>query len=311
MKTMYLSLIVILVLSFLLMPLLSFNSSDAVSPVFSADVTLDKDSFLIFLNETSEIKEISANDYIFSVIAANCPAEYHKEALKAEAVAAYTFALYKKQEASGKFDLNDIDQGYITEEALKEKWGDSYDETYKKFQEAVKEVKGQKILYNNSLAYTIRHDISSGKTEKAEGVLGKDYPYLTTVESVGDLLASDYLYEITVSVEEFKKTLQSLSISVGNDPSKYIEGVLKSEVGSVINYKICGKELSGEELKNIFSLPSLCFDISFSENVFKITSKGKGNGVGLSRWGANYMAMQGSSYEEILSWYYPSCTMTK
>ena len=315
MKTLYVALVTILLFSMLLMPLLSAQepvSAETGMSLNDAGNASPKDGFLVYLSDKKATYRISADDYVFGVVAACCPADYNTEALKAEAVAAYSLAAYmQNQRGTKQFDLNDTDQGYIYGDALKTKWGDKYEEYKKKVEEAVAAVKGYIITYENKPAYTVRHNISGGNTEKASTVLGQDYPYLTSVESVGDLLAPDYLSEVTLEAAKFKEICTSLECTMTDDPSKYIEGSLKSDVGTVLNYKICGKELTGVQLKNAFQLRSTNFELKYADGKFTFTVKGDGDGVGMSRWGANYMAMQGSSYAEILSWYYPGCTMTK
>lgn len=157
------------------------------------------------------LTEISADDYIFGVVAAEMPALYETEALKAQAVAAYTFACVKKAENAGKsYDLTSdpaVDQSFITREKAKEKWGDKADEYSAKIENAVKSVKDYMITCGGTPILAVYHAISSGKTEDCKEVWGKDIPYLKPVSSEGDKLAPSYLSSAEFTAEVLKQKL--------------------------------------------------------------------------------------------------------
>lgn len=318
MKQGYFIILTVLTLSFLLMPLLAVeDKSSALSetPTSASKEEENKEEqekhniIKLYISETGKTEEIGAEDYIMGVVAAEMPAEYHEEALKAQAVAAYTYLCRKQGENSDKeYEITDdstIDQGYISKEKRYERWGDNAETYENKISAAVKAVSGKILTYEGKPILAAYHAISPGKTESAMNVWNVDLPYLKPVSSVGDLLVDGFLSEAVISVEDFKKAITELGASPENEPSSYIGEATKSESGTVLKINICGKEISGTELRNKLGLRSAAFDMSFSaEKGFVFTVKGYGHGVGMSQTGANYLAKQGKNYEDILKFYY-------
>ncbi len=261
-----------------------------------------------------EVKKIAANDYIFGVVAAEMPAMYEKEALKAQAVAAYTFACYRKAVREGEeYDLTadpETDQCYITREAAKEKWGEAYEEYASKIGECIEEVLGTLVTYNGETALTVYHAISPGVTVDCKDVWGSELPYLASVESMGDKLSDGYLSEAVFTAEELSEALKSIA-SPSGEPQNYFTNITTAESGRVTSIDYCGKSVGGGELAKVLSLRSANFSVEYKEGVFVFSIKGYGHGVGMSQNGANYMAKQGSDYEEILLHYYSGTTLEK
>ena len=188
----------------LLFPLIPGKSASAVA--VGAQVTQPKGEEVTFRfkdKNTGEISVISARDYLLGVVSAEMPASYHIEALKAQTVAAYTFALNRKNENKKEdYDItgdSSLDQAYINEAKRKEKWGESEKEYTDKILSAIDSVLGQTVTFNGKIALTLYTAISGGKTESAKNMWGKEYPYLVAVESVGDLLSPNYLSSATFS----------------------------------------------------------------------------------------------------------------
>ena len=260
------------------------------------------DCFRIFNTETKEINTISALNYIFGVVASEMPSLYEEEALKAQAVASYTYACYKRIENKDKdYDLTDdfsLDQCYATEENLKEKWGDSFEEYSKKIKSVVNEVAGKIPTYNDEPILAVYHALSGGYTYSAKDVWGKDIEYLKGAVSESDTLEENYITVKEFSEKEIKKCFEY---------KKGEEVFGKSESNSkglVINIAVYGKEISGNEVRSKLGLPSANFTVSEKQGKYVFTCKGYGHGVGMSQKGANSMAKQGFTYEEILLHYY-------
>ena len=156
-----------------------------------------KEDVIVRLKDVDNSKVININleEYVIGVVAAEMPASFHEEALKAQAVAARTYAYYKIIHNDKNYDLvTDIsDQGYITKEEMQKKWNSDYNMYYKKIKKAVKETEKEIITYNNKPILSVYTAISAGKTESSENVWGKHYDYLVPTESVGDMLCNDYL----------------------------------------------------------------------------------------------------------------------
>lgn len=313
MKNLYLSLALIIALSLLLMPLVATNGNGSGSPAVSTMASIDlMPTFKVKNIQTEEITEMSANDYIFSVVAAEMPALYETEALKAQAVAAYTFALYRANENKEKdYDIttdSKTDQAFVSREAIREKWGEKADEYEAKIRDAIKAVENQKITYNGQIILSSYTAISAGKTESSEIVWGTALDYLVPVQSMGDLLCPDYLSSASFSVEEIKEKLCAPN-NIESEYTTWFASPQISESGTVISMDFGGTSLSGAAIRDALGLKSASFEVSFSENVFYFSVRGYGHLCGMSQYGANYMAMQGSSYKEILTWYYKDCTV--
>lgn len=269
-------------------------------------------SFKVLID--GKITEFSSEDYIFGVVAAEMPALYHEEALKAQAVAAYTFACSKKaQNKDLEYDItNDytIDQSFITEAEARAKWGDSADEYITKIKKAVADTAGEMIFYEGAPITAVYHAISGGKTEDCKNVWGSELDYLKPVVSEGDKLAKNYITEVSFTADELKQKLEK-EIELKGEPKDYFGRSIRTDSGTVSAIKVCDKEVSGFTLVALLSLRSANFEVKFADEKFTFTVYGAGHGVGMSQNGANYMAKQGSSYKEILTYYYSGCSVEK
>lgn len=302
MKSLYFTVILILMFSLLLMPLLALKGNANGNDV--------SDNFRVFIAETAEINNLSAREYSINVATNNLEKNAHEETIKAEIVASFTKALYYKNKNKNlNFDIDDITDGYVATEKIKEKFGAEFNTLYNRFCEAADEVFGKKILYNNTPILAERHKASSGVTEDAKNLLSGEFPYLVSVESAGDLLYENHISEKKIDFKKMKSHLKTQGLTPSENPNEYFKITKNSSCGNVLKINLLGKEFSGEEIKNIFNLPSACFNISFKDDAFLFTVKGEGSFLGLSRVGAEYMAQNGSSYTQILSWYYPGCVM--
>lgn len=306
--------------SMLLIPLVSIKNTQSVAAgaVISNEVPKAEkkiiETFKVYNKETDKITELAYEDYIFGVVAAEMPALYEAEALKAQGVAAYTFACVRSSENKDKpYDIttdHTTDQSFITKEEATAKWGDKAQEYIEKIENAVKDISGYMITYNNSPIVAVYHAISSGKTESCENVWGKDYPYLKSVLSDGDKLAENYISKLTISADELKKTLGE-EINLTGNSENYFGNIKRTDAGYIKEINICNNAVSGAKLRSLLNLKSTNFTISFEENNFTFTVLGYGHGVGMSQNGANYMAKQGSNFKEILTHYYKGCSIEK
>lgn len=312
MKNLYGYLSVFLSLALLLFPLIPGQGSQAVPTISNTPVSKSEETFFRIKNsESGEISNISAKDYIIGVVSAEMPALYSEEALKAQAVAAYTYALYKQQETKKEdYDLTDnhtTDQSYITQDLCREKWGDKYEEYSNKIASAVDSVFGKTVTFEGKYALTVYTAISGGKTESAATVWEKDIPYLTPVESVGDLLCPDYLSSVSLSAQEIIEKLPEIK---DIPHTSWFASPNYSDSGTVINMTFGEKVIKGSVIRSALGLKSANFDVKYENDVFVFTVRGYGHLVGMSQYGANYMALQGSKYDEILKWYYKGCTIS-
>ncbi len=264
------------------------------------------------IKQGDEIITLSAEDYICGVVAAEMPALYETEALKAQAVAAYTYASKERLGAKDRgYHLeadSAVHQAYIDKAAREEKWGEKTEEYENKIRECVRAVAGEKITYKGELIFAAYHAISCGKTETAKTIWGKDYDYLKSVESEGDKTHEKYESSATVSLGDFCEKLEIEAPETLGEVKVILE---KSEVGTVTKATVFEKSFKGTELREAFSLRSSVFNLEYKEGNFVFTVFGYGHGVGMSQNGANCLAKEGKTYAEILKHYYPGTEIAK
>lgn len=278
---------------------------------------IDLNTFKLFDKSTNTVIEVNDKDFLYGAVVCEMSPGFEIEALKAQAVASYTFFCRERNASRGnpKEELKGADfevdienwKYYTTKDKMRSRWGSNFDSYYKKVTEAVDSVEGE-ILTTESgepilAAY---HAISSGNTERCSDVFGGEAPYLEAVASPGDLFAPNYLTKAEVSIDEFKSAIMSLNhdAGFGDDLSQWIGEIERTSSGMVKKINIGGVDFSGSEIRSAFSLRSADFEIKQEEAKFVFTVRGYGHGVGMSQYGAEYMAKQGASYKEILDWYY-------
>ncbi len=251
---------------------------------------------------TGEIKNIELEDYIVGVVAGEMPASFNEEALKAQAIASRTYAMYKMKNSNGTYDLvtDKTNQVYITEDKMKKLWQENFDYYFEKIKKAVYDTKDLIMTYNGDIILSMYFARSNGKTEDAILVFGSNEKYLKSVESPEESLIS----EVTISKDEFCNKL-NISCDAIN-----ISNVLKSSSGRINSLNINGKTFKGTEIRTLFDLKSTDFDISIGSEI-KFVTKGYGHGVGMSQYGANKLAQNGKNYEEILKHYYQNINIEK
>lgn len=315
MKNIYVIIAALLILFMLFLPLISLGGKQTENlPETEPQLGSEEETITVLNSETGENMVLKMSDYIFGVVAAEMPAEYSEEALKTQAVAAYTYALYKcKENADKPYDITDSylsDQHYITLQQAQEKWGEEAQKHTEKIKNAVKSVEGEYISFSGEPILALYHAISGGKTENAIDVFSISLPYLVSTDSIGDLLEDEYLSTLSLSSQQFSELLKD-KLTLSSNPKEWVTDIKHRDNGYVGSVTICGKEFSGTEIRSIFSLRSANFDLNFDGTNFNFTVRGYGHGVGLSQTGAEYMAKQGGTYREILGWYYKNCEIVK
>lgn len=288
------------------------SKSDVAYKQDTAKTTIGFDEIKVLKDD--KVLQLSTKDYIFGVVAAEMPALYHEEALKAQAVAAYTFACYQKaNNTNTKYDISadpKTAQCFITRDEAKAKWGEKADEYEQKIDNCISEVKNQWLSFEGKPIFAAYHAISSGVTNSSADVWGKDLAYLKSVDSIGDRLANKYLSEAVFSAEELAKKLKDINKPSG-EAQNYFSDIITTDSGYVKEITYCKKQTTGAVISDALGLRSSNFEVSFADGNFKFTVKGYGHGVGMSQTGADYMAQQGSSYKEILLHYYSGAVLEK
>lgn len=275
-------------------------------------------TFKLLRTATGEVLELSASDYIKGVVSAEIPMDYEVEAIKAQAVAAHTYALRMRdvQKSSEDDGLKGADfsddsskyQAYVSREEFDEMYGDKAEEYWKKCSDAVDEVIGKVMLYQNEPIAAAFHSTSSGKTESAEVVWGNAFEYLIPVDSAADQNAPSYSAEKKFAYSEAESALKGAfsDIVLSEDKAGLFQIKSSSDSGTVTEIQVGSMTLSGVQLRSVLGLSSANFTVSYQseDDSYLFSSKGLGHGVGMSQYGANEMAKGGKNYEEILKHYY-------
>lgn len=245
--------------------------------------------------EKTPVVDDTLENYIIGVVSCEMPASFNIEALKAQAVAARTFAYYKiNKENFNEANLTRAtDQCYIDENAMKEKWGDTYDKYKEIVASAVKATEGEIIKKNNELFKTYYFSTSNGYTEDAITVFKNND--ITSVSSPWDKDTSGYKKVTTFTKEELTKKLGSFNA---------ITIQKRNKTNHVEQVSVDAKTYTGIEFRKLLGLRSTDFTIDLSEDKINITTYGYGHGVGMSQTGANELAKQNKDYKYILSYYY-------
>ncbi len=275
----------------------------------------DVDTVTVFRSVENTNVEVDFFEYVCGSVAAEMPLSYHEEALKAQAVACYTNALRLKTSSknTAPYHISDdssVHQGYLTEEERKEKWGEDFDKYEAKLKNIVEQVENEALYYDNELCIAAFHAICNGKTESAETVWGEKVPYLVSVKSTGDNLSPQYSSTVVFQKQEFLKHTEKLDITEDITSLKNIIKITeKSKTGTVLKATVNKKEYSGEEIRKAYSLRSAVFTVECTKSSVTFNVTGYGHGVGMSQYGADFMARQGSTYDEILKHYYKNAEL--
>ena len=269
----------------------------------------------LLLTEKNEVVNLSLEDYLKGVLVGEVPVSYEIEALKAQAVVARTYTLYKLQNAKSKheFDADMCDdinccQAYKTKEYAFECWDEiTENEKWSKFEEAVCSTSGEVILYSGDLINAFFHAHSGGRTENVKYLWSKEeIPYLVSVEGNEGSIRQD---SMTFSKSEFKDIIKDKVPDFENDSKIIIKDYTGS--GRINNLIIGDVIMEATVLRNLTGIKSTNFRIEESGDNITFYTVGYGHGVGMSQEGANQMAIDGNSHIEIIKHYYTGVEVSK
>ena len=286
------------ILTLLMQPKIPVTSAVVPSNVSSQQV--------INIENTDGVQNVGLEEYLIGVLAAEMPASFEIEALKAQAVAARTYALRRITDQNN-IDAKSIGQSYLSNEEMRELWGDNYISYYTKIETAVKETQGQVLEYKEELIDAVFHSTSAGRTQGASEVWGMGFEYLAPVESQGDITSPEYLDIRTYTNDEIKNIVKNKVADFEISTEKIVSSlqiISRNDSGYVTKMQLGNKSFSGEEFRAILGLNSSNFYFEEIDDQVKITCKGYGHGVGMSQYGANAMAAEGKTYVDILKHYY-------
>lgn len=297
--------------------LLMGNTIDNSSP---ADIPETAEMVKVYIKQTDTVCDMDINTYLTGVTAAEMPADFEVEAMKAQAVAARTYLvshMYDSasgntaEEHKGAVICTDSThcQAWVSEQDFKQN-RENADEKWDKIGSAVKDTSGEIITYKNKPISAVFFSTSSGRTENAEDVWGKEIPYLKSVKSKGDELSPRYESEENFSIEDFKKKAEE-KISGIDWSSGLFGNIERSKAGGIKTIDIGGVTVKGTDFRTIYGLRSTNAEILEKDNNIKISVKGFGHNVGMSQYGANYLASKGEDYKKILKSYYSGVSIEK
>lgn len=255
------------------------------------------------------VQEMDMDAYLVGVVLAEMPADFEPEALKAQSVVARTFT-WKAVTTGGKHGDGSVCtdsgccQAYISEAEYLAIGGET--EAVDKMRSAVLATSGYVLTYEGELIEATYFSCSGGSTEDAVAVWGTDFPYLRATDSPGEEGAAHYTDTVYFTKQEFAG---ALGLSLSGSPESWLGAATYTAGGGVNTMIIGGREFGGAELRSLLGLRSTAFTMSAGADGVTVVTRGFGHRVGMSQYGADAMAAAGSTYEEILAYYYKGTTL--
>ena len=281
-------------------------------PVTDRDVTVIEKphtpEILLRQEDNCQIR-LDVDTYLTGVLLAEMPAAFSPEALKAQAVAAGTYAR-KAAITGGKHGDGSVCtdpgccQAYLAATEYLAAGGNP--ESVEKVMKAVSSVSPFVLVYDGELIEAVYFSSSGGATEAAVEVWGVDYPYLQSVKSPGEEMSAHHEDTVCFSADAFQR---KLGRQLAEPPETWFGNVTYTEGGGIATMEIGGEIYTGTQLRSLLGLRSTAFQMTWQENAVTVTTRGYGHRVGMSQYGANAMAREGSSYIEILKHYYPGAAV--
>lgn len=328
MRKLILSILTIVLLCFLI-PILFSKRFEEKEPTFSTDnneqTEVGYDNSILEYNyqnyttikllhgKTNEIEEVKLDEYLCNVVSAEMPATFEVEALKAQAIVARTYTIYKisngsKHEGADICDSASCCQAWISKEDRIARWeGSAQEENWNKIVTAVESTIGKVIVYDGKPINAFFHSNSGGKTEIPINVWGgSGFPYLQVVETSGEDAYTQYHSEVTLTKEELISKMKEKysDFEIDFTDSSCIQVTEITDSNRVRTLKIGNKNISGVEARSILGLKSTNFLVTIEGENIKFEVTGYGHGVGMSQTGADALAKQGKSYEKIIKHFY-------
>ncbi len=287
------------------------GSVPAHAPVATPQPSPEHSAFTLADAATGQTLTVPDREFLAAAIACEMDLNAPQEALKAQAVAAYTY--YSRQRQTGQPIACDTANWlvYVPASAMQERWGEDFDRYQALLDQVVDQVFGQTLTYGDELALTAYFAISPGSTEAVENVwspdAGEDHPYLQAVASPGDAFSDGYLSEAHFTPEEFREAAEEAfpQADLTGPVEEWLTGPVYTPSGMAKTAVLGGTTVSGGDLRGALGLRSASFTFTVDQAGFHFTVKGWGHGVGMSQAGAVFLAKRGADYREILAHYYP------
>lgn len=263
-------------------------------------------------HKTGEVQEVPIDEYLCNVVSAEMPADFELEALKAQAIVARTYTIYKIQNKKhGDADICDDStccQAWVSKEDRFARWEeDKRESNWQKIEQCVKETQGKIITYDNKPINAFFHANSGGTTELPVNVWGgSGLPYLQVVQTSGEEGYNQYSSEVVLTRQDLLNKLKGKysDIKINFDNDEEVKILEYTDSGRVKTIRFGNHQLSGVETRTLLSLKSTNFEVKKENGTIKFSVKGYGHGVGMSQTGADTMAKQGNNFEEIIKHFY-------
>lgn len=286
------------------------------------------ETITVYFTDEGVTKELDFEEYIKGVVPAEVLKDFNYEAIKAQAVAARTYAYYKYKKFTADPNLYPDEHktavvctdsahccAYSSAEKLLETKGQAWMDTYyNNFCNAVDETKGEIMVYEGEPILAVFHASSgNGRTENSGDVWSSDLPYLVSVESPDEDKRAGYVTTVEVDCETFRQKMMEKDpeAALTDDYNTWIGASTLTEGGSVDEIQIGSTAVKGTEMRSLFGLKSAAFEAELLNDRVIFTVQGSGHGVGMSQYGANFMAENGKTYKEILETYYQGAVLAK
>lgn len=273
--------------------------------LYTYDEPEGNDYITVYRTETSEFQEIEFERYLIGVVAAEMPALFELDALRAQAIAARTYAMRILEHDDYILDTI-MHQVFLDNDQLRERWGDAFEVHFSTIEEAVMSTQGIVLTYNDALITPMFFAMSSGTTENSEDVFQSRRPYLRSVESSGYEDHANFAVEEGFTIEDLRVAFGDTEITTDNVI------ILQTSVGGNVDQIQMGSSIvAGRDVREILGLRSAAFSIETVEGGIIFTTYGNGHGVGMSQHGANVMAQNGFDYTEILQHFYQNVRLVE
>jgi stage II sporulation protein D len=301
--------LLLLVLQFLLPVLLLRGHTPVRGDRPSVESGSDGERMVELLNSDGGVETMRLADYLWGVVAAEMPASFELEALKAQAVAARTYWVAAGGDKHAPADIcgdSGCCQAYVSPGEAAELWGDRAKEYTRHIADAVAETDGMIALYEGNPIQAVYFSSAPGSTVDAVAVWGSEVPYLVSVASPEGEEVPNWRSEVTMTTAQFKErvTAQYPEADFTAPVNRWLSDFVWQPSGTVSRVRVGGVELTGGQVRKLLGLRSACFSVSVEGDELIFTTTGYGHGVGMSQYGANSLAKQGKDFREILSWYY-------
>jgi len=277
----------------------------------------------LYLHDEDKIIKLPLEEYLVGVVAAEMPAEFPEEALKAQAVAARTYAVKRLigggvanplHQGADLCDDHRHGQAWLSREELKRKWGTlRYYKYYYKVKAAVDETKGEVLTYQGQLIDPAYHAACGGRTENSEDVWAFQLPYLRSVTCPYEDDPQS-VQTVSFSLEQFDQALGSSLAAVpvsGNSVGDSLRVLERTSTGRPKELVVGDRKISALTFRELLDLRSTNFTWELAGGSIKITTTGHGHGVGMCQYGASGMAKHGYNYRVILGHYYSGAEVTE